>query len=206
MVVIAALLGLACAGDLTVRADRPQPVARGGALAAIAPLRIQLSPTRGEQAENKVVGERAAGFATTRGPIALTETPGVVVHRLVAAELSAGGHRVVEGVEGRPEVAIVPWIREFSVDSPRQGSGWDVIVRARIALLVSTTPGAEDHTEFVYTAERTAHSLMRPSLGVTERLLAECLADLGRLVAERGALARALEDHARRGAPAAQAG
>jgi hypothetical protein len=200
--VAAALLGLACAGDLTVRASPVRPT-RAGALSAIAPLTIEVPEARGEHASDKVVGERAQGFATTRGPIALTETPGAVARRIVTAELTAAGHRVVQDAQQDPDVATTVWIREFTVDSPRQGAGWDVNVRVSIALRVAATPDAEDHTELVYTAERSAHRLVRPSLGTTERVLAECLSDLGRLVAERGALARALEDHARRGGRAA---
>jgi hypothetical protein len=197
--VAVALLGLGCAGDLTVRAPAVEPAPAGGALSAIAPLTIEVPEARGEGASDKVVGERAQGFGTTRGPIALTETPGSVARRIVVAELSAAGHRVVRDAQEDPEVAATVWVREFTVDSPRQGSGWEVNVRVSIALRVAATPDAEDHTELVYTAERSAHHLVRPSLGTTERLLAECLADLGRVVAERGALARALEDHAQRG-------
>jgi len=155
-------------------------------------------PASGEDSTNKVVGARAPGLGMSGGPIALTERPGVVVRRVVAGELRAAGHRVVSNGQGHPEVAVGVRVQEFTVDSPRADSGWDVVARIRFVLRVAATPEAEDHTEFVYTAERSAYSLVRPSLGTTERVLADCLADVERLVREREALARALEAHARR--------
>lgn len=199
------LLGLACAGGLTVRAPASAPVVREGPLSVVPQLRVDVPPARGKASTGKVVGARAPGLGMPGGPIALTERPGVVVHRVVAGELRAAGHRIVSDGQARPEVAVGVWVQEFTVDSPRADSGWDVVARVRFALRVAATPEAEDHTELVYTAERSAHSLVRPSLGTTERVLKDCLADLARLVRERETLARALEAHARR-APVEPAG
>jgi len=128
------------------------------------------------------------------GPIVLTEDPGGVVSGVVAAELRAAGHRIVDG---EADAAMEIRVEEFRVEAPRAGSGWKVVANLRVVLKVASTPGSAGSTELVYTAERKADSPVRPSLATTERVLGECLGDLGRLVAERPSLARALEAYSR---------
>jgi hypothetical protein len=101
---------------------------------------------------------------------------------------------VAEGGDAALELGL----REFRIEAPREGSRWKLTAQVRLALRVARTPGSEDHTELLYTAEREALSWVRPTLATTERVLSECLADLARLVSERDSLARALEAHARR--------
>jgi hypothetical protein len=185
-----------CAGDLVIRAPeqdfRPIP----GPLARLAPLEVEMPPAAGADATRKVVGERAAGLGLPGGPIALTEDPGHLIRRIVAGELRAAGHQVVD--DGS-QVALAVLVEEFRVDAPRHGSGWDVVARVRVLLRIARTPDDPDHTELVYTAERRALTYLRPSLATTERVLGECLDDLAQLVSERASLAQALEAHARRG-------
>jgi hypothetical protein len=178
-----------------VRAPEELPAVARGALAAVAPLDVVLPPAQGEAALRRVVGERAPGLGMAGGPISLTEDPGHVVWRVVAGELRAAGHRVAER---GGDAAVELRVREFRIEAPRHGSGWKLSAHALVALRVARTPGAEDHTELVYTAERETVTYVRPTLANTERVLGECLADLARLVSERDSLARALEAHAQR--------
>lgn len=191
---VACLALAACAGDLVVRAPQewtPQP---GGPLAAIAPLRIAVSIAAEGVPADAPVGERAAGWGRPAAPIVLTERPVDVVRRVVVQELREAGHEMVD--EGA-DVTVSVALRDFGIDAPRAGSGWDVVAHLEVALRVARVAGSADWSEFVYSAERTGHSLLPPGIGFTERILGELVSDLGALVAEREALATALERRAR---------
>jgi hypothetical protein len=183
------LLMLACAGDLVLRAPQQRAPRAAGALAAMPPLAVQLLPATGAPTAEDPVGEREAGMGVRSASIYLTEDAGVVLWRLVAGELSRAGHRVVDA---QPDVAVRIQVLEFSVRDRARSFGWDVIASVRLALRVAKTPDAEDFTELVYTAERSGRSFLWPGIRSNERILAECLDDLARLVSEREALAAAL--------------
>jgi hypothetical protein len=187
------LLAVACAGDLVLRAPQQPAQSSSGALAALAPLAVQLLPATGETSAEDSVGEREAGMGASSASIYLTEDAATVIRRLVAGELLRAGHRVVEA---EPDVVLGIELLEFSVRNPRRSPGWDVIASVRVSLRVAKTPAAEDISEFVYTAERSGRSFLRPGIRRNEKILAECLADLGRLLSEREALAAALARHA----------
>ena len=187
------LLAVACAGDLVLRAPQQRAQRSAGALAAMAPLAVQLLPATGAATAEDPVGEREAGMGVRSASIYLTEDAGVVFWRLVAGELRRAGHRVVDT---QPDVAVGIQVLEFSVRNRARSPGWDVIASVRLALRVAKTPDAEDFTEFVYTAERSGRSFLWPGIRSNERILAECLDDLAQLVSEREALAAALARHA----------
>ncbi|MBW1687749.1 MAG: hypothetical protein JRS35_22155 [Deltaproteobacteria bacterium] len=187
------LLTMACAGDLVLRAPQQRAPRGAGALAALAPLAVELLPAAGAVSAEDPVGEREAGMGARSVSIYLTEDAGVVLWRLVAGELRAAGHRIVDA---KPDVVVGIRVLEFSVRDPARSPGWDVIVSVRLALRVAKTPDAEDFTEFVYTAERSGRSFLWPGIRSNERILAECLDDLAQLVSEREALAAALARHA----------
>jgi hypothetical protein len=187
------LLTMACAGDLVLRAPQQRAPRDAGALAAMAPLAVKLLPAVGAVTAENPVGEREAGMGAPSASIFLTEDAGVVLWRLVAGELRAAGHRVVDA---QPDVVVGIRVLEFSVRNRAHSPGWDVIASVRLALRVEKTPGAEDFTEFVYTAERSGRRFFWPGIGSNERILAECLDDLAQLVSEREALAAALARHA----------
>ena len=190
---LAPLLLLACAGDLVLRAPQQRAPRGAGALAAMAPLAVKLLPATGVVTAEDPVGEREAGMGVRSASIYLTEDAGVVLWRLVAGELRAAGHRVVDA---QPDAVVGIQVLEFSVRNRARSSGWDVIASVRLALRVAKTPDAEDFTEFVYTAERSGRSFLWPGIRSNERILAECLDDLAQLVSEREALAAALARHA----------
>ena len=190
---LAPLLLLACAGDLVLRAPQQRAPRGAGALAAMAPLAVKLLPATGVVSAEDPVGEREAGMGVRSASIYLTEDAGVVLWRLVAGELRAAGHRVVDA---KPDVVVGIQVLEFSVRNRARSPGWDVIASVRLALRVAKTPDAEDFTEFVYTAERSGRSFLWPGIRSNERILAECLDDLAQLVSEREALAAALARHA----------
>jgi len=190
---LAPLLLLACAGDLVLRAPEQRAPRGAGALAAMAPLAVKLLPATGVVSAEDPVGEREAGMGVRSASIYLTEDAGVVLWRLVAGELRAAGHRVVDA---KPDVVVGIQVLEFSVRNRARSPGWDVIASVRLALRVAKTPDAEDFTEFVYTAERSGRSFLWPGIRSNERILAECLDDLAQLVSEREALAAALARHA----------
>ena len=187
------LLTMACAGDLVLRAPQQRAPRDAGALAAMAPLAVKLLPAVGAVTAENPVGEREAGMGAPSASIYLTEDAGVVLWRLVAGELRAAGHRVVDA---QPDVVMGIRVLEFSVRNRARSPGWDVIASIRLALRVAKTPDAEDFTEFVYTAERSGRSFLWPGIGSNEKIVAECLDDLAQLVSERDALAAALARHA----------
>jgi len=187
---LAAGLLLACAGSLVVRAPQdPQPHP-ASVLGQIAPLAIAVPPAGGAAATADPLGERAGGWGRPSGSIAMTERPGDLVRRVVIQELEQAGHRVVAE---NADVHVGIEVREFSVDAPRAGRGWDVTVAMRVALRVSRSPGADDWSEFVYGAESVAHTPAPPGVSMVERVLAQAVRQLGSLLAERQALAAALE-------------
>lgn len=187
------LVSAACAGDLVLRASQRREQPSTGALAALAPLAVQLpAATRAVTAEHPV-GEREAGMGVPSAAIYLTEDAAAVLWRLVAGELRRAGHRIVQT---QPDVALTVRVLEFSVRDHARSLGWDVIVRVRLALRIAKTPDAEDYTELVYTAERSGRSFFWPGIRSNERVLAECLDDLAQLLSEREALAAALARHA----------
>jgi hypothetical protein len=193
----AALSG--CAGDLVVRAPH-EPASRAtSVLRQAAPLRVAVSRVAGAPPSDAPVGVRAKGPFTGEVPILLTEDVGTVVRRTVVDELRAAG---LEAVDQGGDVYLGIELHEFAVDAPRSGNGWDVQVRIRLGLRVSKAPGAEAFDEFELTAERSRQRAVAPDVGSVERVLAECLADLGDLLADREALAAALARHA---APAGRA-
>jgi hypothetical protein len=187
------LVSLACAGDLVLRASQQRAPARAGALAALAPLAVQLPAATGAATAEDPVGERETGMGVRSATIYLTEDAGAVVWRLVAGELRRAGHRIVDA---QPDVAVMIQVLEFSVQDRARSPGWDVIASVRLALRVAKAPDAEDYTELVYTAERSGRSFLWPGIRSNERILAECLDDLAQLVSEREALAAALARHA----------
>ncbi|MDJ0850779.1 MAG: hypothetical protein QNK04_20605 [Myxococcota bacterium] len=197
------LLVLGCASDLTVRAPEVGGDRADSSLAGVAPVAVELPPAAGAHAESKVVGERAAGLGLSAGQIALTEDPGHVVRRLVASELEAAGHRVVEA---DPQVVVGVSVEEFRVEAPRHGRGWEVLARVRVLLRIHGPRDAGEHTDLVYTAESKSVTYVRPSLAMTERVLGECLTDLARLVRERESLSRALTAYGAQAANRARAG
>jgi len=169
------LLTMACAGDLVLRAPQQRAPRGAGALAALAPLAVELLPAAGAVSAEDPVGEREAGMGARSVSIYLTEDAGVVLWRLVAGELRAAGHRIVDA---KPDVVVGIRVLEFSVRDPARSPGWDVIVSVRLALRVAN------------------RSFLWPGIRSNERILAECLDDLAQLVSEREALAAALARHA----------
>jgi hypothetical protein len=192
---LAALLLVGCATDLVVRAPQDAAERPGSALQEVATLAVAVPPATGMAAVEESLGERSGGWGRQGGSIALTERPGDVVRRVVVQELEQAGHRVVET---DPDVVLEVNVLEFDVEAPRVGAGWDVIAGIRVALRITRTPGSDEWSEFVYTAERTGHTMAPPGVEFIERILGEAVRDLGQLLAERGALATALEHHARR--------
>jgi hypothetical protein len=187
------LLAVACAGDLVLRTPQPRERQSATPLAAMAPLAVQLLSATGAPTAEDPVGEREAGMGVRSASIYLTEDAGAVLWRLVAAELRRAGHRVVDA---QPDVAVEMRVLEFSVRDHARSPGWDVVASVRLSLRVATTPHAEDFAEFVYTAQRSGRSFLWPGIRSNERILAECLDDLARLVSEREALAAALARYA----------
>jgi hypothetical protein len=192
------LLAVACAGDLVLRAPEQPAQTSDGALAALAPLAVQLLPATGAASAEDPVGEREAGMGIRRASIYLTEDAGAVLWRLVAGELRRAGHRVVDA---QPDVVLGIRVLEFGVQDRVRSPGWEVTASVRLALRVAKTPDAEDFREFVYTAERSGRSLLWPGIRSNERILAECLDALAQLVSEREALAAALGHYAARLGP-----
>lgn len=182
-------LALGCAGALVVRAPQEPLTRPEGALASVPPLAVAVPEARGAAAAADPLGQRAGGWGRRGGDIALTERPGEVLRRLLVEQLQQAGHRVVEA---DPDVTVGIEVREFSVDAPRAGRGWDVTAGIRIALRVERRPGDAGWSEFVYSAESTAHTPAPPGVGLVERVLGEALERLAALVAEREALAAAL--------------
>jgi hypothetical protein len=191
---LALLLLVACAGTLVVRAPQEIPPHTESVLAQIAPLAIALSPATGAAAAADLLGERAGGWGRQGGAITSTERPGDLVRRVVAQELEQAGHRIVEH---DPDVVLGVSVMEFTVDAPRVGRGWDVTVAIRAALRVEREPGSDDWSEFVYSTESTGRTLAPPGLSIVERILGEAVRRVAALVAERDALAAALQQHAR---------
>ena len=190
--VLLAAAALACAGDLVVRAPQEPVTREASVLERAAPLRVVVSRVAGAPPSDAPVGERAKGPFTGAVPIILTEDVGTVVRRTVIDELRAAGLQVVD--QGG-DVHLGLELHEFSVDAPRSSTGWDVQVRIRLGLRVEKAPGAEGFDEFELTAERTRERAVAPDVASVERVLAECVGDLGGLLAEREALAAALARH-----------
>lgn len=172
-----------------VRAPEEPVAVAESALAGIPSLAVEVPPARADAASQDPVGEREAALGVRRGSIYLTEAPAVVLRRLVVTELEAAGHRVAQA---NPDVVLEVRVLEFSVQDRARSLGWDVVASVRLALRVSKTRGAEDHAELIYTAERSGRSFLLPGVRRNERILAECLEDLARLVAQREALAELL--------------
>jgi hypothetical protein len=191
---LALLVLVACAGDIVVRIPRQQAPRLDTALAAIAPLAVEVPAASGAPNSADPIGERDAGLGSPRGSIYLTEDAGTVLWRLVSEELRAAGHRVVDA---DPDVSLAIQVLEFDVGNRSRSLGWDVVVRIRMVLRVAKVAGADDFAEFVYSAERTGRTVYRPGIRSNERVVTECLDDLARLVSERETLAAALERFAR---------
>ncbi len=191
----ALLLPLACGGPLVVRAPQEASPHPGSALGRIAPLSVAVPPATGTAAASDPLGEWAAGWGRRSGAITLTERPGDLLRRLLVLELVPAGHRIVEQ---DPDVVLRVNVLEFVVDAPRAGRGWDVTVAIRFALRVDPVPGLDDASELVYCTENTGHALAVPGVAIVERILGEAVRDLGKRVAERDALATALESLAHR--------
>jgi hypothetical protein len=185
---------LGCAGDLVVRPPQADGSRAGGALSAVDPLGVAVSPVAEAPPRDAPVGVREAGVFAPEGPIHLTEDVASVLRRVVVQELVAAGHRVVES---EADVHVGLRLLEFGVNARRGGPSWEVVAGVRLALRVARHPDTESWDEFVYSAENTGGSLLRPGVGATERVLGRCLKDLGDLISEREALAAALERHAR---------
>jgi hypothetical protein len=185
---------VACVGTLVVRAPQVIPPHPESVLAQIEPLAIALPPATGAAAAADPVGERAGGWGRQGGAITATERPGDLVRRVVAQELEQAGHRIVER---DADVALGIGVMEFAVDAPRVGRGWDVTVVIRAALRVEREPGSDDWSEFVYSTESTGRTLAPPGLSILERILGEAVRRFATLLAERDALAAALQRHAR---------
>ncbi len=117
------------------------------------------------------------------------------MRRLMVLELVQAGHRIVEQ---DADVVLRVKVLEFVVDAPRAGRGWDVTVAIQFVLRVDPEPGEDDGSDLVYRTEFTGHTLAPPGVAIIERMLGEAVRDLGKRVAERDALATALESLAHR--------
>lgn len=194
-VLAACLLLPACAADLLVGAPARLPPTDAGHLQALRPLRISLGEVRDVPDMAAAVGRRGGAWARPGGAIRLTEDAGTILRRALAQTLTRAGHRVVER---DADVHVAPRYGELTVAAPRADLGWDVVVRARVSVRVSTTPGAETWDEVSARAERTQQVAWRPGIGTVEPVLADCLRNLADLLAGRSELARALARHSQR--------
>jgi hypothetical protein len=186
-------LCLGCAGDLVLRAPSAFAPRTGSALSTLPPLAIEVPPGVGGGTSADAVGERAAGVGRRGGALFLTEAPAAVLRRLVVGELEQAGHRVLDE---RTDVTVQVRVMEFSLDDVADSPGWLMVATVRMALRISDQRDSEDFTELLYTSERSSETLAWPGVASNERVLAECLADLAKALAEEPDLARALQHHA----------
>ena len=136
------------------------------------------------------VGLRAAGLGQPEGAIYLTEDAGDVLRQLVAQELRAAGHQLEAD---DPQVEVTVHVLAFEVQIEPRSLLWDVRAEIRMALELVGEQGSTTTTgKFIYTVERRGSSVLWPAIGTAVRILAECLADLAKLIAERDAFGAAL--------------
>ena len=193
VVALAAAVLAACASDLVVRAPDAVVVPRPSPLADLAPLTVSVGAVEGVPDPHAAVGERGAAFLYPAGPIYLTEPSARAVRRTLEEMLSSAGHRVVPG---GAQVHVAPRLAEFSVDAPRDGAAWNVVVRVGVTLRVSAVPGDETWDELRSSAERSQRVVWRPGTTTVEGVLRGCVEDLAVLLASREELAAALAAHA----------
>lgn len=190
-----AVLSFGCASDLIVRAPEVLPPVDPAALGELAPIQISVGAVANVPDMTTPVGARGAAPLQPGGPIHLTEDAGTILRRALVETLQHAGHRVVaQGAAAHVALRV----EEFTVDAPREGIGWEVTVRLRLVLRVSTRPGDEAWDELSVSAERTLHTAWRPDVGTVEPVLRECLQDLGTLLARRQELSAALARHSAR--------
>ncbi len=184
------VLSVSCASEMVLRAASDRRPSSASALASIDPVEVRLNVEGAGLGSDSTVGLRAAGLGLPESAIYLTEGPGDVLRQLVAQELRAAGHPLVD--EG-PHVEVTVHVLEFDVQMVPRSLLWDVRVEIRMALELIGKQGSTTTTgKFIYTVERHGSSVLWPAIGTAERILAECLADLAELVAERDAFGAAL--------------
>jgi hypothetical protein len=186
---LALALCLACSGDLVLRPPREAPQRGDTPLSALPPMKIAVPPAEGGASTRDAVGERAGALGGAESRFYLTDDPDAVVWWVVTDELRAAGHEVVRS-GGDASVSIR--LQQFAVNSHKRGLGWDVTAEVRFSLHVARTPGAEDWSESVYTAERSQRTYLWPGTRTAERVLGGCLEEVAALVAKRDSLAAAL--------------
>ncbi len=188
------VLSASCASEMVLRAEPDRLPSSRSALASIDPVEVRLSVEGAGLGSDSTVGLRAAGLGQREGAIYLTEGPGDVLRQLVAGELRAAGHKLVDE---SPQVEVTVHVLEFEVQMVPRSLLWDVRVEIRMALELLGKQGSTTTTgEFIYTVERHGSSVLWPAIGNLERILAECLTDLAELVAERDAFGEALAEAA----------
>ena len=192
--IVCLLMG--CAGDLLVRAPERLPPIDPAALGELSPIRISVGAVANVPDMALPVGMRGAAPLQPGGPIHLTEDAGSILRRTVMETLQRAGHRVV-AQDAAVHVALR--FEEFTVDAPREGIGWEVSVRLRLVLRVSTQSGDGTWDELSASADRTLRTAWRPDVGTVEPVLRACLQDLGTLLAGRGEFSAALARHSDRG-------
>jgi len=184
------VLSASCASEMVLRAEPDRrPSSRSG-LASIDPVAVRLSVEAAGFGSDSTVGLRAAGLGQPEAAIYLTEDAGDVLRQLVAQELRAAGHPLVAE---DPQVEVTVHVLAFEVQMRPRSLLWDVSAEIRMALELVGKQGSTTTTgKFIYTVERRGSSVLWPAIGTAERILAECLADLAELVAERDAFGAAL--------------
>ncbi len=184
------VLSASCASEMVLRAEPDRLPSSRSALASIDPVAVRLSVEAAGFGSDSTVGSRAAGLGQPEGAIYLTEGPGDVLRQLVAGELRAAGHKLVDE---DPQVEVTVHVLEFEVQMGPRSLLWDVRAEIRMALELVGEQGSTTTTgKFIYTVERRGSSVLWPAIGTAGRILAECLADLAELVAERDAFGEAL--------------
>lgn len=184
------VLSASCASEMVLRAEPDRRPSSRSALASIDPVAVRLSVEAAGFGSDSTVGLRAAGLGQPEGAIYLTEDAGDVLRQLVAQELRAAGHQLVAE---DPQVEVTVHVLAFEVQIEPRSLLWDVRAEIRMALELVGEQGSTTTTgKFIYTVERRGSSVLWPAIGTAERILAECLADLAELVAERDAFGAAL--------------
>ena len=188
------VLSVSCASEMVLRAEPDRLPSSRSALASIDPVEVRLRVEGAGLGSDSTVGLRAAGLGQPEGAIYLTEGPGDVLRQLVAQELRAAGHKLVDE---DPEVEVTVHVLAFEVQMGPRSLLWDVRAEIRMALELLGKQGSTTTTgKFIYTVERQGSSVLWPAIATAERILAECLADLAELVAERDAFGEALAEAA----------
>ena len=165
------------------------------ALGELAPIRVSVGAVANVPDMAVAAGGRGAAPLQPGGPIHLTEDSGTILRRTLMETLQRAGHRVA-AQDAAAHVALR--LEEFTVDAPREGIGWEVTVRIRLALRVSAQPGEQTWDQLSVSAERTLRTAWRPDVGTIEPVLRGCLQDLSALLARRQELAAALAKHSAR--------